>query len=82
MRTSINQIVIGQERDAKHPQKNAVFDILSLTDQLYHFKSTGPKAPKQGKIYSLENQVPDLIDLDQKYLARVIALYNESIKRE
>lgn len=81
VRTSMNRIVIGRERDGKHPQKDAAFDILSLADQLHRSKSTDPKDPEQGKIYFSENQVPDLIDLGQKYLARAIALYNESIER-
>lgn len=81
VRTSMNRIVIGRERNGKHPQKDASFDILSLADQLYRSKSTDPKGPEQGKIYFSENQVPDLVDLGQTYLARAIASYNESIER-
>lgn len=81
VRTSINRIVIGRERDGKHPQKDASFDILSLADQLHRFKSTDLKGLEQEKIYFSENQVPDLVDLGQTYLARAIASYNESIER-
>lgn len=64
VRTSLNWIVIGREKNSKYPWKNASFDILSLVDQLYHSKSTDPKGSKQEKIYFSENQVPDLIDLN------------------
>lgn len=74
--------MIGRKRNSKHFQKNAVFDILSLADQLHYSKFTDPKNPEQKKIYFPENQVLDLIDLGQKYLAQAIALYNKSIKRK
>lgn len=35
VRTSMNRVIIGQERGAKHPQKNSSFDILSLANQFY-----------------------------------------------
>lgn len=76
----MNQIVISQEKNGKHPQKDTAFDILSLTNQLHHFKSTDLKDSEQKKIYFSENQVPDLIDLGQKYPVQTIALYNQSIK--
>ena len=81
VRTSMNRIVIGRERDGKHPQKDASFDILSLADQLHRSKSTDPKGPEQGKIYFSENQVPDLIDLGQAYLHRAVSSYNEAVER-
>lgn len=38
--TSMNRVIIGHERGAKHPQKHSSFDILSLANQLYRLKST------------------------------------------
>lgn len=57
----MNQVIIGQEQEAKHLQKNSFFDILSLANQLYRSKSTLPEGPEHSKIYFSENQVSDLI---------------------
>lgn len=62
VRTSINRIVIGQEKDEKDSQKDVSFDILSLTNQLYRFKYTDNKGSEHGKIYLSENQVSDLMN--------------------
>lgn len=81
VRTLINQIVIGQERDKKHPQKDAFFNIFSLVDQLHCSKSIDRKDPKQRKIYFSENQVFNLINFGQAYLPQAVALYNDFIEK-
>lgn len=68
VRISMNQVIIGQEPRAKHLQKDSSFDILSLANQLYRSKSTLPEGPEQGKIYFLENQVPDLVKQGKAHL--------------
>lgn len=54
---------------------------MILVDQLHYSKSTDYKGPKQEKIYFLGNQVLDLANLGQTYLAQAITSYNESIER-
>ena len=45
-------------------QKDALFDILSLADELHRSKSTDPKKVRsKEKSISRKNQVSDLIDL-------------------
>lgn len=82
VRSSMNRIIIGQERGGRHPQKDSSFDILSLADQLHRSKSTIPEGPEQGKICFSENQVPNLVKQGKTYLHRAIRLYNETIGRE
>lgn len=72
VRSSINCIIIGKERDGYHPTKDASFDILSLADQLHRLKSTYLEGTKHDKIYFSENQVPDLIKLGLEYSLRAI----------
>lgn len=43
MRSSINKIIINKEKDSYYPQKDAVFDISSLVNQLYKSKFTYPQ---------------------------------------
>ena len=81
VRTSMNRVIIGQERGSRHPQKDSSFDILSLANQLYRSKSTLPEGPEQGKIYFSENQVPDLVKQGKAHLVQAIKLYNASIGR-
>lgn len=64
----INQVVIGKQKDDYYFQKDTLFDILSLVNQLYKLRSTNPKNPKCGKIYFSENQVSDLISLGCKHV--------------
>lgn len=40
VRQSMNRVVISRERKEGHPTKDALFDILSLADQLYRSQST------------------------------------------
>ena len=82
VRTLINQVIIGQEQRAKHPQKNSFFDILSLTNQLYRSKSTLSKGVEQSKIYFSKNQVPDLEKQWKAHLVQAIKLYNALIGRK
>lgn len=74
--------MISQEKDGKLLQQDAIFDILSLIDQLHCSKSTNPKGLEEKKINFLEDQIPNLIDLGQTYLTQAIALYNKIIERE
>lgn len=61
MRSLMNYIVISREKKGYHLQKDALFNILSLSNQLHRSKSTYPKTPKYGKFYFSENQVLNLI---------------------
>ena len=51
LRFSMNQIVIGREKEGYYPQKDTLFDILSLVNQLHRFKSTYPEGPEHDMIY-------------------------------
>lgn len=82
VRSSMNRIVIGKERDGYHFQKDASFNILSLVDQLHRSKSTYPEGPEQGKIYFSENQVPDLIKLGLEHLPKAVRAYKEVIRKD
>lgn len=31
----MNRVIVGQEREGRHPTKDASFDIFSLANQLY-----------------------------------------------
>lgn len=79
IRFSINQIIIGWERNDYYPQKNSSFDILSLANQLYKFRSTFFEGPKHSKIYFLKNQISNLINLSLEYLPRAIKAHKEAI---
>ncbi len=81
VRSSINKIVIGKEKDRYHPKKDAFFDILSLADQLYTLKSTYPEGPEQKKIYFTENQLLDLIKLKLDHLPKAVKAYKEAVKK-
>lgn len=61
VRFLINQIVIGRKRQDYYPQKDILFNIINLANQLYKLKSSPPNSAKYGKIYIPENQIPDLI---------------------
>ena len=81
VRSSINRVIIGKERDGCRPQKDASFDILSLADQLHRSRSTYPEGPERGKIYFSENRVPDLIKLGQDHLPRAVKVYKEAVRK-
>lgn len=81
MRFSICQIVIGREKKGYRRQKNDLFNILSLANQLHRLKSTYLKDLKSRKIYFLENQIPDLRKQGPEYLAQAIKSYKETIKK-
>ncbi len=74
--------MIGRERKGPHPQKNALFNILSLANQLHISKSTYPQGPKHGKIYFSENQVPNLLEQGKDHLSRAIKSYKETVKKD
>ncbi len=78
VRLSLNRIVVGRQRGGNHPIKDALFDILSLANQLYRSKSTIPDGPSTG-IYFSENQVPDLLKRGKKNLHRAIDSYNDTV---
>lgn len=54
----MNQIIIGQERSFIYLTQNALFDTLSLADELYRSKLTDPKSVESDKLYFSENQAP------------------------
>lgn len=82
VRSSMNRIIIGKEKDVFCPQKDASFDILSLVDQLHRSKSTYPEGPKRGKIYFSENQVPNLVQLGLTHLSRAVKAYKEAVQKD
>lgn len=80
--SSMNKIVVGRRRDGHHPSKDASFDILSLSDQLYRARSTDPSGPDRGRIYYFsENVAPNLINEGLMKLPLAVRLYNESVKK-
>lgn len=81
MRLSLNRIVAGRQRSSNHPIKNALFNILSLADQLYRSKSTIPDSPGTSKIYFSENQVLNLLKERKRILHRAVDLYNNTITK-
>lgn len=81
VRRLMNRIVIGRERKSRHPIKDSSFDILSLSDQLYRSRSTFPEGRHPGKIYILENPMPDLIAEGRKNLAAAISLFNKLVHK-
>lgn len=78
----MNYIIIGKKRDRYQIQKDTSFDILSLANQLYRSKSTYPESPEYSKIYFLENQVPNLINLGLNHLSRVLKAYKEADQKD
>lgn len=77
----MNCIIVSKERNGYHPTKDASFDILSFANQLHRSKSTYPKGLKRGKIYFLENQIPDLIKLEVKCLPQAVKVYKEAVRK-
>ena len=77
----MNQIIIGQEKDDYHQQKNSFFDILRLANQLYKSRSTFLESLERGKIYFSENQVSDLLNLSLEYLPRAVKAYRKAIQK-
>lgn len=61
VRSLINWIIIGREKEDYYAQKDTLFDILSLVNQFNRSKSTYSKGSKDVKIYYLENHIPNLI---------------------
>ena len=78
---SLNKIVAGQQKGGNHPIKDALFDILSLADQLYRSKSTIPDSPGTGKMYFSENQVLNLLKKRKRTLHCAVHLYNDTITK-
>lgn len=78
----MNQIVISREREGYHPQKDTLFDILSLANQLHKSKSTYPEGPEHGKIYFSENQVPNLLEQEKEHLSQAIKSYKKVVKKD
>lgn len=65
----------------RHPTKDALFDILSLANQLHRSKSTIPDGPEPGKIYFSENAAPDLLEEGEAILHREVDRYNLSLSK-
>lgn len=82
VRSSINRIIIENEKNGFYPSKNASFDILSLADQLHRSKSTYSDSPKHSKIYFSENQVSNLIKLGLNHLPQAMKAYKEAVWKD
>ena len=80
VRRVMNRVVISRKRKGKHPIKDSLFDILSLSDQLYRSRSIYPEEPHLRKIYFLENPMPNLITEGTKHLHIAIKLFNELVR--
>lgn len=50
----INKTIIARIHKERQSEKNSLFDILSLVDQLHYSKSTVPKGSETSKNYFLE----------------------------
>lgn len=81
VRRAMNRVVIGREKSGYHPKKDALFDIISLADQLYQFRSTTPDGSHRGKIYFSENPMPDLVTEGIQTLGHNISVFNESLEK-
>lgn len=81
VRSSLNKVIVGQEKSGYHPTKNPSFDIFILADQLHQSKSTDLCGLKQEKIYFSKNQVPNIIKQGMKYLHQAIEVYKDSIQK-
>lgn len=81
VRLSFNEIVAGRQRGGNYLIKDALFDILSLADQLYRAKSTIPDGSGPGKIYFSENQMFDLLKEGKRTLHYAVDLYNDIITK-
>lgn len=77
----MNCIIIGKKRDGYLPQKDALFDMLSLANQLYRSRSTYLEGLERSKIYFSENQVSNLIKLRQNHLPQAVKAYKKAIWR-
>lgn len=75
----MNRIILGKEKDGYLPQKNALFDILSLTDQLHRSRSTYLEGQERRKIDFSENQVLDIIKLGQDHLPQAVKAYKKAV---
>lgn len=82
VRSSMNRIVVGKERDEYRPTKDTSFDILSLADQLHRSKSTYSEGSEHGKIYFSENQVPNLVKLGLNHLPQAVKAYKEAVQKD
>lgn len=78
----MNYIIIEKKRDRFCFLKNALFDILSLANQLHKLKSTYLESLKRGKIYFSENQVSNLVQLRLIHLPQVVKAYKKAIQKD
>ncbi len=81
IRAEMNKVIIGKKRSGRHPTKDALFDILSLADQLYHFRSTTPDGFEPGKIYFSENPAPDLWKQCLNQLQISVWVFNKLLRK-
>lgn len=68
VRSFINCIIVGKEKNRYNFTKNVSFDILSFANKLHKLKSTYLERLECSKIYFSENQVSDLVKLGLEYL--------------
>lgn len=78
----INQVVVRKQKNGYHPEKNALFGILSLTNQLFRSRSIYLKSLEHNKIFFLENQVQDFISLRLNYLSQAIKVYKKTLRKD
>ena len=77
----MNKIVIEQKQKSQHAVKNSFFDLWSLWDQLYKFRSKVTKSSFQGHIHFSKNLMLYLIAEKIKNLAIAIELFNKLIRK-
>lgn len=81
MRFFLNKIVVKWQKSGNYPIKNALFNILSLANQLYRSKSIILDGPGTEKTYFSENQILNLPKKRKKNLYCAIDLYNDIITK-
>lgn len=60
IKVGMNKVIINREQIGRYPTKDALFDILSLADQLYCSWSTTSNGLEPRKIYFSENPASNL----------------------
>lgn len=73
--------MVRKQRNGYNFQKDALFDISSLVNQLYTSKSINFNSQEYGKIYFSENQIPDLISLGLNHLSSAIKVCKEVMRK-
>ena len=81
VRSDANRVIVGRCQDRPHAQKNALFDVLSLTNKLYQSKSTNSSGPGKKTYYFSKNTAPNLINKGLTQLLITIRSYNALIRK-